>query len=1150
MAKMSSLRLILASLAYHWPVHLAVGLGVAAGTAVLTGALLVGDSMRGSLRALTLERLGRIDEVLLAEQFFRMRLAEELTRRPGFAQHFTAAVPAILLRASLENPDAAPPPRANRVNLIGCTGQFWELFPGQAPPRINQRQIVLNEPLAERLEVRVGDEVVLRVPRITSIPADSSLGRKKETVRSYRLVVCRILAAEGAGRFSLQPNQQVPWNAYVPLQWLAQRLEQPERANTILVAGRQIEDPPPPDAEKSLEHMLRPGLTDYGLRVEPTNRGYVNIVSDRMLLDPAAEKGILKALAQDRLTVQPALTYLANTMGCRGREIPYSTITAVDWAFPPPLGPLVTAEGKPIAPLADGEIVLNRWAADDLQARPGDQIRVRYFDPDAAEGQVREHEAEFRLVAIAELTGAAADPAFTPQVAGLTDQASIADWDPPFPFDAKRIRKQDEQYWQAHRATPKAFVALSEGRRRWASRFGSTTSLRVAAPARTLPAAELARLIAQTLEAGLLRPAELGFAFQPVKRQGLEASAGTTPFSLLFLGFSFFLIAAAVLLVAVLFRLGIEGRASQVGVLLAVGCRRAQVFRLFAGEGLLVAGLAGLIGVAAGVGYGALMLAGLQTWWLAAVVTPFLRLHVAPESLVIGYVSGVVTAFAAIAVSVRSIGRLTVRRLLAGVTEEEPYAPQLPKRRAAWRSMVAWLLLVVALSLGLVAPRLGEEARAGAFFAAGALVLVASLTALSQRLRRQATGPAIVAGRGNLTRMALRNAARNPMRSLLTIGALAAALFLIISVSAFRIDPASQQPRLDSGNGGFALLAESDQPISYDPNTPAGQSELGFSPQDAASLKDARVFSFRVKPGEDASCLNLYRPRQPRILGAPDSFLRRGGFVFSASQTGGQPRARNPWLLLSQAPSSDPDGVPRLAAIVDEATAKYSLHLWQGVGQTLEVTDSRGRPRRLEIVALLRNSIFQGDVLISEAALRRYFPEVNGYRFFLVEAPPSKHAHVQSALERTLGAYGLDAQRPVERLAALMAVQNTYLSTFQTLGGLGLILGTFGLAAVEVRNVAERRAELALLRALGIGRAALARMVMLETGVLLLAGVGSGLVAALVAVLPHYNTGAASVPWASLSLTVLVVLGAGWLAGLAAVRSVLGAPLLEGLRHE
>ena len=1134
---MSSIRLILASLVYHWRMHVAVGCGVAAGTAVLTGALLVGDSMRGSLRDLTLDRLGRIDEVLVADRFFRAKLAEELAASPGFGEHFAAAV---LLRASLENPDPDAPARANQINLLGCDRRFWELGPGAPAELPGSREVFLNRPLGDELQVGVGDRVILRLPRITTVPADTPLGRKSETVSGHRVTVSAIIGAGGLGRFSLRPTQHLPLNAYVPVDWLQERLEQADRVNAILVAGKDAGTAASPESEGVLQSLLEPSLADYGfrleeIRLEETDRGYVNVTSDRMILEPAAEEAILESFhAED---VQPALTYLANTIACGSREIPYSTITAIDFDVEPPLGPLVTAEGKPIPTPGNGEIVLNAWAAEDLQASPGDVIRVTYFEPESVDAEVRERTEEFRLAAVAALAGAADDPALTPEVPGVTDRLSMADWNPPFPFDAKRIRDKDEQYWEDHRGTPKAFVSLATGRDLWRSRFGRTTSLRVRA-------AE--GITAGSLQARLsLDPARLGLVFEPVKRQGLAASDGTTPFNLLFLGFSMFIIAAAVILVALLFRLGIDGRASQVGILLAVGLRRRQITRLFAGEGLAVAAVGSLLGVAAGVGYAVLMLIGLETLWLEAVVTPFLRLHVDNLwSLAIGYTSGVTVAFAAIVWSVGRTSRIAPQRLLAGLIDEEGPLAGGGSRRAG---KLAWLLLGAAVLFGFAAACIGEAIRAGAFFGAGAMVLAACLAMVWTRLQSGATGAAVAPGRGNLLRMALRNAARNPARSTLTIALVAAACFLIVSVSAFRLDPTTQFPTRASGNGGFALVGESAQPIYRDFNTPSGRAELGFSPDDGKLLDETTTYALRVKPGDDASCLNLYKPRQPRMLGVPGEFIDRGGFVFTASKPNPEGERANPWLLLK--PAAGGDVHPRVPVVLDDATAKYSLHL--GLGQGLDVTNSRGRTVHLEIVGLLKTSIFQGDVLMSEGALLEHFPETSGYRFFLVESPPGETTdRVQNVLQRTLGDYGFAAETAGKRLAGFLAVQNTYLSTFQSLGGLGLLLGTLGLAAVELRNVLERRRELALLRAAGFRRGMLAWLVMLENGLLLVAGLAAGVVAAAVAVLPHLFGGGASIPWGSLAGTLALVLAVGVTAGLAAVRAVLRTPLLAALRQE
>jgi len=1133
----SLLRLILASLAYHWRMNLAVALGAAAGTAVLSGALLVGDSMRGSLRELTLDRLGRIDQVLLTGRFFRSRLAEELSDEPQFKQHFSAAVPGILLRASLQNADPQAPRRANRVNLLGCDERFWRLGSGGPVQLPEARQIVLNRPLADRLGVETGQEVLLRLPGAGPIPADSPLGRKSGTVRTVRLAVGQIIPAEGLGRFSLRPSQQLPLNAYVRLESLQHWLDRPGKVNAILVAGRQGEAEPPQQAEALVQRLLRPAPADYGLTVEKTRRGYFNITSHRMLLDPATERAILKALAGDQL--QPALTYLANTIACGDREIPYSTVSAVDFLDKPPLGPLVSVGGGPIPPIADGQIVLNSWAAEQLGAKPGDTIRLTYFEPESTRGQLRENTVELKLAAVAKLAGAADDRDFTPKVPGVTDQLTMADWDPPFPFDAKRIGGRDETYWDDHGPTPKAFVSLATGRKLWGSRFGRVTSIRVR---------PVEGMTVESIEDKLdLDPAALGFVFQPVKRQGLAASAGATPFDVLFLCFSFFIIAAAVMLVALLFGLGIDRRAEELGILTAVGFTRLKIAAVLAAEGLLVAVFGGLIGTAAAVGYAALMLLGLRTWWLAAVITPLLRLHVTTASLVIGFVGGVSVAVLAIVSSVWRTRRVAPRQLLCGSTTGTIARPAAGLH---WSGTLAVVALVAAGAFGVAAGRIGEEMRAGAFFGVGAVVLLACLTLVWACLRSGSTGAAVAAGRGNLLRMALRNAARNPGRSALSIGLVASACFLIVAVSAFHLDPAGQLPALHSGNGGFALVAESDQPIYRDLNTAEGRAQLGFSPADSRLLAGCTIIALRVKPGDDATCLNLYRPRQPRVLGVSKELIDRGGFAWADSAASTPAEKENAWLLLQQPLRTDAGVAGPAPVVIEKNTAAYMLHLYRGIGETYRIADDSGRAAVLKVVALLAGSVFQGDLLIGEEDFKRFFPGLSGYRFFLIETDRRKTAAVQNALERTLGDYGLSTETTGRRLGRFLAVQNTYLSTFQSLGGLGLLLGTFALAAVQLRNVFERRGELALLRAAGFRRRTLAALVMLENSLLLLAGLGVGVAAAMVAVLPHLLSRAASVPFLSLAATLLLVLAVGLLAGLAAVRAALRAPLLPALQQE
>jgi ABC-type antimicrobial peptide transport system permease subunit len=194
--------------------------------------------------------------------------------------------------------------------------------------------------------------------------------------------------------------------------------------------------------------------------------------------------------------------------------------------------------------------------------------------------------------------------------------------------------------------------------------------------------------------------------------------------------------------------------------------------------------------------------------------------------------------------------------------------------------------------------------------------------------------------------------------------------------------------------------------------------------------------------------------------------------------------------------------------------------------------------------------VLQGSLLVGEENFKQAFPRVSGYRYFLVKAPEGKQSAVVEALEDRLGDQGFDAVESATVLDGLLAVQNTYLSTFQTLGALGLLLGTFGLATVQLRNVLERRGELALMRAVGFRRARLALMVLTENVALLLGGLGTGVFCAALAVLPHFLTGGASPPWLDLAWMLGTVLAVGLLTGLLSVWATLQAPLVSALRGE
>jgi ABC-type antimicrobial peptide transport system permease subunit len=308
-------------------------------------------------------------------------------------------------------------------------------------------------------------------------------------------------------------------------------------------------------------------------------------------------------------------------------------------------------------------------------------------------------------------------------------------------------------------------------------------------------------------------------------------------------------------------------------------------------------------------------------------------------------------------------------------------------------------------------------------------------------------------------------------------------------------------------------------------------------------LADVHIYPFRLRTGDDASCLNLYQARTPRVLGASRAFLERGGFLFGSTEAKDGETRKNPWLLLEQSPS---DGV--IPVIADANTVTYMLH--KSLGDIITVPNGAGQPARLRIEGLLQDSVFQGELLISEQAFLQLYPRQEGYSIFLLDAPPDRAAAIKNMLEDRLADHGFSVITTTARVASYLAVENTYLATFQVLGALGLLLGAVGLAIVLLRSVWERRAELALLRALGFRKAALGRLILAENGMLMVAGLALGVIAALIAVAPGRLQEGGEMSVTRLVLFLAAVLIVGGVSAWAAAAATLRAPLLTALRRE
>lgn len=1092
---MNERRLIWRSLTHHARSHLGVVLGAAVGSAALVGALLVGDSIRGSLRDMALARLGDVTVAVEAgERFFRDKLADDF----AFPAAPLVQVAGIAARADGEA-------RANNVQVIGIDHRLREVANRSAAFPSNAADVViLNAALASHLRVQPGDSVLLRVQKPSLLSREAPITPQQDSAVALRLTVAQIAADDEFGRYSLRASQTPPHNAFVPLGLLQQKLELGERANVLLVSSADQES-----AQRELKNKWQ--LADAELElIALTNASGLQLVSRRVFLD----EPIVDAAATVAGENTKVLTYFVNELRAGERTTPYSMVTAAQ----PPLVP---------ADLATNEIIINQWLAEDLSAAPGADVQLRYYAIGGGQ-RLDERTNVFRVKAVVPMTGIHADRALMPEFPGIAKAESTENWDAGFPIEMGKIRPKDEAYWKQYRGTPKAFIGLPAGQALWGNRFGEVTAIR-------LPSAQDRNDFGRKLLA-TLAPGAVGLSFEPVREQALTASSSGQDFGQLFLGFSFFLILAALILMGLMFQFGLEQRVTEIGTLLALGFRPKQVRRIFFVEGLILAAIGGLLGTVAGVAYARGILHLLTTVWRDAVGTASLTYHAQPQTYVLGVLASLVVAAITIALVLRKHARQPAHDLLARGAEQ---TFSVVARQPRWTRAIA-----VASGAGAVVIVAWAVAAGGVagpvFFGAGALLLIAGICAaalLLNRMARRASTETLSPGA-----MGLRSSTRRRPRSVATVSLLAAGSFMIIAVAANRLDAEANAHKRSSGTGGFTLIGETALPVFHDLNTSDGQDFFGLDAQD---LQGVSFVPMRVRDGDDASCLNLNRAQQPRLLGVdPARLAQREAFSFTQviSAANADPKA-DEWTLLQTA---DNDG--SVPAIGDANSIKWALG--KKVGDTLDYVDEQGRSFRITIVGAVANSILQGSLIIDERHFVQRFPGEGGYRMFLIDTPSNTVSEVSATLSRALQDAGLELTPAAKRLGQYNAVQNTYLNTFQVLGGLGLLIGTAGLGVVVLRNVLERRGEFGLLLALGYRQRLVRRIVLSEHIALLAMGLLIGIVAALCAVAPFLFFGREGLPFTWLGITLGVVIAVGLLCTVLATWSALRGNLLAALRNE
>jgi ABC-type antimicrobial peptide transport system permease subunit len=1098
---MSILKFILRSLKYYRKQHLALFAATLLSTAVLTGALVVGDSVKFSLEELVRKRLGKTEFALAAhDRFFETRLAKDIS-----SQGQVNAAPLLLLLGMAINNETNS--RINEVQVVGIDPTFGRFF--EIPfPDLQPNEAIVSENTANILNLKAGETFLLRVEKANLIPLNAPFVSDENSAIAMRLKVKAIATDSQAGRFSLNSNQTAPFNVFLPMDFLSEKLGLPGLANLIVVAG----DDASLNTQK-LDEILNQSwqLADAGLKIRDLNQeGKFEMLSDRIFID----KPISEAIEKLDLHQESVLTYLVNAIRFNHKSIPYSFVSALS--------------GNPFQEsLSKNEIIINEWLAEDLGLKTGDSVTLDYF----VMGPMRklaEKSRRFVVKNIIPIQGEFINESLMPLFPGISEAANCSDWETGIPIDLKKIRDKDEDYWNRFKGTPKAIVSMEAGREMWDNTFGNQTAIRFNTS--DISQEKLSEKIIKNLD-----PASLGFVFTPVLQDGLHAAENAVDFGGLFLSLSFFVIAAGILLLVLIYSLNTETRSRETGVLAALGFNSRQIVRIRFSESVVTAIIGGIAGVGAGILYNLALLKGLNSVWQGAVQTNMLQVFIQPVTLFISALAGIILAL----LSVFLITRRKLKQPLTNLIKinladiSKFTSKKISRNIIAGIFTISAALLMVAYSLFF-----DKEVNAGMFLPAGALIMIGSYAFINLLISRH--GGHKFVKNPDIFKLAMKYVSRNKNRSLAAIILLSIGTFSIIITAANRKTFYGTENRATSGTGGYQFWAQTTIPILFDLNTETGKSKVNL--EDEPLFSDVKFVQFHKLDGDDASCLNLNSVRQPVILGVdPSGFQKKEAFSFTNILAGIE--KKQVWKSLDKPFAS---GI--IPAIADQTVLTWGLK--KSIGDTLFYIDESGKPLKLLLIAGLENSIFQGNLLISDSLFRVYFPSVSGSKIMLVQANDSVKNEVSELLKSTFVDYGIEITSASERLAQFNVVTNTYLTVFMMLGGLGVLIGTIGLGIVLLRNILERKNELALLLALGYRKSQIFKIIFLENLFILIAGLTIGILGAVTGILPSLVSPSFSYSPVPPLVMILMVLITGIAAIFFPTRSALKKNLIESLKNE
>ena len=1056
MTKNYLLRNTLRSLFYYRKDYFNQVIIIALLAAIITGSLFTGDSVRDSLRKSSSEKLGNTGILVSTGlRFFDSSVSDRLT-----SEYQLNTTPLLETDGYCQNFTTGA--TSLNISIYGITGNFFS-FHGVKDVEIPRGTVAVNLKMADHLGVKEGDEIIIRFRDADPIPANAPFAPSKQGDGSRVMKISKIFGTEEAGNFSLGISQIVPQNLFINLQDLQQEKVPTFRVNRLLVAGTEGL------SESYINDIIKETLipSDIGLSIRKSAvTGEHEMISDRVFIDSAIVRCILDNIPEG----YPVITYLANSIRSGNIETPYSFVSG-----------LPASEELNIT---DDEIIISRWLAEDLGTNSGNEITLSWYHP--VGNLLEEREKTFIIRYISDNEILLSDPALMPEFPGISGSTSCSSWDAGIPILMDKIRDKDEDYWDIYKGTPKAFVSYSVGKKLWGNNFGPATAIR-------FHGGTDRESILKGLR-GNLDPADAGFTVKNILISGEEAATRGVDFSTLFLSLGFFIILSCIILLSFSVSIFFESKKEQVRTYFALGFRNVKIARLLFIETAIISIAGAFAGAFLGYGVNMLIIHALNSVWSGAVQTDTIAAGFNIIPVITGFVSTLLISLILVIIKLRSY----LKRL-------EGHKDRAYKFHS---SRINIILLTVASAFAVVVTSLSlimQNPSIALSFSGGTLLFITLVLFLRQYYIRRGSG--FSEGINGLYGLSRRFYSFYPSQSVTPVIFIAAGIFAIIITSSNRQGLTDRMLLNTGGTGGYLFWSESAIPVKENLNSKQGKDEFGLNDTDLSGLEFLQCLRLA---GDDASCLNLNHIKAPPVLGLdPSSLISRGSFSFVSTIDADD--NKNPWSLLNE---NINDNI--IYGIADQTVIKWGLKI--SVGDTLIFRSENGKPLKIVVCAGLESSVFQGHLIVSEKNFRNYFPSVPGSSVFLIDGDQDNADQLKDLLSSRFSNYGLSVEKAAGKLASFFVVTNTYLNVFTILGILGLILGVAGLGFMLIRNYDQRKKEFALMMATGYSSSQLKRYILVDQVIILVWGIITGTVSALVATLPSLQSSG------DISLNLLIIM--------------------------